>query len=53
MNDIERAIDDGSTVSIYYESRLAKLKLKEDEVPKLDEKFEEVTEGQEEEEKSA
>ena len=50
--DIERAIADGSTVSIYYESRLAKLKLNEDEVPKIDEKFEEVTEGEEEEEKA-
>jgi type I restriction enzyme, R subunit len=49
--DIERAIADGSTVSIYYESRLAKLKLNEDEVPKIDKKFEEVTEGEEEEEK--
>ncbi len=49
--DIERAIADGSTVSIYYESRLAKLKLNEDEIPKIDEKFEEVTEGEEEEEK--
>jgi type I restriction enzyme, R subunit len=50
--DIERAIDDGSTVSIYYESRLAKLKLNEDEIPEIDEKFEEVTEGEEEEEKT-
>lgn len=49
--DIERAIADGSTVSIYYESRLAKLKLNEDEIPKVDEKFEEVTEGEEEEQK--
>ncbi|GAH51046.1 unnamed protein product, partial [marine sediment metagenome] len=31
--DIERAIADGSTVGIYYESRLAKLKLNENEVP--------------------
>jgi len=46
--DIERAISDGSTVSIYYESRLAKLKLKEEEIPKIDEKFEQVTEGEEE-----
>ena len=50
--DIERAIADGSTVSIYYESRLAKLKLNEDKIPKIDEKFEEVTEGEEEEEKT-
>ena len=50
--DIERAIADGSTVSIYYESRLAKLKLNENEIPKIDKKFEEVTEGEEEEEKT-
>jgi type I restriction enzyme R subunit len=50
--DIERAIADGSTVSIYYESRLAKLKIDEDEIPKVDEKFEEVTEGEEEEQKT-
>jgi len=50
--DIERAIADGSTVSIYYESRLAKLKLNENEIPKIDKRFEEVTEGEEEEEKT-
>ncbi len=46
--DIQRAIEDGATVPIYYESRLAKLALREDERPKLDEDFEEVTEGEEE-----
>lgn len=45
--DIERAVKDGATVSIYYESRLAKLELKETERPKLDEEFEEATEGEE------
>ncbi len=45
--DIERAVRDGATVPIYYESRLAKLELKEEERPKLDEEFEEVTEGEE------
>ncbi len=45
--DIQRAVEDGATVRIYYEGRLAKLELKEDEKPKLDEEFEEVTEGQE------
>jgi type I restriction enzyme R subunit len=45
--DIERAVKDGATVPIYYESRLAKLDLKESERPKLDEEFEEVTEGEE------
>jgi type I restriction enzyme R subunit len=45
--DIERAVKDGATVPIYYESRLAKLALDESEKPKLDEEFEEVTEGEE------
>lgn len=45
--DIERAVQDGATVPIYYESRLAKLELAEAERPKLDEEFEEATEGEE------
>jgi type I restriction enzyme R subunit len=45
--DIERAVKDGATVPIYYESRLAKLALDESEKPKLDEEFEELTEGEE------
>jgi type I restriction enzyme R subunit len=49
--DIQRAVEDGATVRIYYEGRLAKLELKEDEKPRLDEEFEEVTEGQEQEAK--
>ena len=49
--DIQRAVDDGATVPIYYESRLAKLELKASERPKIDPKFEEVTEGEEVERK--
>ena len=45
--DIERSIDDGATVPIYYESRLAKLELDEDEKPLIDPNFEEATEGEE------
>ncbi|RIK08338.1 MAG: DEAD/DEAH box helicase, partial [Acidobacteria bacterium] len=45
--DIRRAIDDGATVPIYYESRLAKVDLDEVERPKIDEEFDEVTEGEE------
>jgi type I restriction enzyme, R subunit len=45
--DIERAVKDGATVPIYYESRLAKLELKDTERPHLDERFEEATEGEE------
>lgn len=45
--DIRRAVEDQATVPIYYESRLAKLDLPEDQKPKVDEAFEEVTEGEE------
>jgi type I restriction enzyme, R subunit len=45
--DMERAINDEATVPIYYESRLAKLALDEDERPKIDPSMEEVTEGEE------
>ena len=46
--DIHRAVEDGATVTIYYEGRLAKLELKTEEVPHIDPEFEEVTEGEEE-----
>jgi len=49
--DIQRAVQDGATVPIYYESRLAKLALDEKERPKIDPDFEEVTEGEEVERK--
>lgn len=49
--DIQRAVQDGATVPIYYESRLAKLALNEAERPKIDPEFEEVTEGEEVERK--
>lgn len=45
--DIQRAVLDGATVPIYYESRLAKLELKDAERPKIDPEFEEATEGEE------
>lgn len=45
--DIQRSVDDGATVPIHYESRLAKLELNEDERPHIDEEFEEATEGEE------
>jgi len=49
--DIQRAVQDGATVPIYYESRLAKLALDEGERPKIDPDFEEATEGEEVERK--
>jgi type I restriction enzyme R subunit len=45
--DIQRAVHDQATVPIYYESRLAKLALKDSERPKIDPEFEEATEGEE------
>lgn len=45
--DIQRAVEDGATLPIYYESRLAKLQLKDEEKPHLDEAFDELTEGEE------
>jgi type I restriction enzyme R subunit len=45
--DIQRAVADKATVPIYYESRIAKLALNAAELPKLDEEFEEITEGEE------
>ena len=45
--DIRRSVDDGATVPIYYENRLVKLRLNEDEKPNIDSDFEEVTEAEE------
>ena len=45
--DIQRSVEDGATVPIYYESRLAKLALAEHEKPNIDPDFEEATEGEE------
>ena len=45
--DIQRAVEDGATVPIYYESRLARLALDERERPRIDPGFEEATEGEE------
>ena len=49
--DIQRSVEDRATVPIYYESRLAKLALNENERPHIDPRFEEVTEGEEVERK--
>ena len=45
--DIERAVNDGATVPIYYEARLQKIELDEAERPRIDPDFEEVTEAEE------
>jgi type I restriction enzyme R subunit len=49
--DIQRAVQDGATVPIYYESRLARLALDAAERPRIDPDFEDATEGEEVERK--
>ncbi|MGC9293656.1 MAG: type I restriction endonuclease subunit R, partial [Acidobacteriaceae bacterium] len=46
--DISRAVEDGATVPIYYESRLARIALDEEEKPKIDAEIEEILEDEEE-----
>jgi len=46
--DMQQAKEDGATVAIYYESRLAKLKLKEADLSQLDDEVDELTEDEEE-----
>jgi len=45
--DIQQAVEDGATVRIFYENRLAKISLKEEEKPRVDAEFEELTESEE------
>lgn len=45
--DIQQAVEDGATVKIFYESRLAKIELSEADQKLLDERVEEVTEADE------
>jgi len=44
--DISRAVEDGATVPIYYESRLARIELPEEQKPKIDAEIEELTEDE-------
>jgi len=45
--DMQQAKEDGATVAIYFESRLAKLKLNPDELPFIDEEVDEIAEDEE------
>ena len=45
--DISQSIEDGATVKIYYESRLAKVHLKPEEKERLDEEVDAITENEE------
>jgi type I restriction enzyme, R subunit len=44
--DIQQAVDDGATVPIYYESRLAKIDLDEAVLPEIDDEVEEILEDE-------
>jgi type I restriction enzyme R subunit len=46
--DIQDAVDDGATVPIYYESRLAKLDINRDVIEELNKEMEEIIEDEEE-----
>ena len=49
--DMTRAVEDGATVKIYYENRIIKLDTNEDLLEEIDDEFEEITEGQEDNDK--
>ncbi|QXW30378.1 type I restriction endonuclease subunit R [Aeromonas sanarellii] len=50
--DMQQAKEDGATVAIYYESRLAKLGLNEAELPHLDDEVDELAEDEEEQQQA-
>ncbi|MEV4780101.1 type I restriction endonuclease subunit R [Burkholderia sp. LMU1-1-1.1] len=50
--DMQQAKEDGATVAIYYESRLAKLRLKDEDLPLIDDEVDELAEEEEEGEQS-
>lgn len=50
--DISRAVEDGATVPIYYESRLVRITLPEDQKPQIDAEIEELCEDEEQTERA-
>jgi len=50
--DMQQARDDGATVAIYYESRLAKLGLKDAELAGIDDEVDELAEDEEEDQRA-
>ncbi|MBP6753608.1 MAG: type I restriction endonuclease subunit R [Alicycliphilus sp.] len=46
--DMQQAKEDGATVAIYYESRLAKLRLNDADLPAIDDEVDELAEDEEE-----
>ena len=49
--DMTQAVDDGATVKIYYENRIIKLESDKGELERIDEEFEELADGYEDEQK--
>lgn len=49
--DMTQAVEDEATVRIYYENRIIKLESNEEELKKIDDEFEEIMEGQEDNER--
>ncbi|MDO9267647.1 MAG: type I restriction endonuclease subunit R [Methylobacter sp.] len=50
--DMQQAREDGATVAIYFESRLAKLGLKEESLPDIDAEVDELAEDEEEDQQA-
>lgn len=50
--DMQQARDDGATVAIYYESRLAKLGLKEESLDGIDDEVDELAEDEQDDQKA-
>jgi type I restriction enzyme, R subunit len=50
--DMQQARDDGATVAIYFESRLARLGLKEDMLAEIDEEVDELAEDEEDDQQA-
>ncbi|MGK9045882.1 type I restriction endonuclease subunit R [Stutzerimonas chloritidismutans] len=50
--DMQQAKEDGATVAIYYESRLAKLSLKDSELTHIDDEVDELAEDEEEDQQA-
>jgi type I restriction enzyme R subunit len=50
--DMQQARDDGATVAIYFESRLAKLGLKEESLPDIDAEVDELAEDEEDDQQA-
>ncbi len=50
--DMQQAQEDGATVAIYFESRLAKLALKQEDMPEIDAEVDELAEDEEEDQQA-